>query len=180
MSNLLQWTKEDEERLMRHWNMASKRQLMMMFPDRTWKSITAKAARLELRGKQTKGKPRRGLPWTVEERKIVKEHYGRLHTKAIQLRYLPNRSLSSIQGQARRLGLTDEKKIRVSRCDIIKQLRQERILCGLSRKEVATRAGYEEHCIAEWERGKNQITIPKLIDWAQALGFDVVLIPREE
>ena len=169
-----QWSHEEIELLRHIWDKKSKKEIQEYFPHRSWRSIQAKAYRIrDYYPKTTKA-------WTPEERQIVYANWGRMDKLAIQKRFLPHRTTASIEGQARRLGLTQERIPKRSRNIIIRQLINERQLLGWTRKEVAKRSGYTECQIAEWERGNNMSMLPRLQDWAESLGYKLVLLPKED
>lgn len=59
---------------------------------------------------------------------------------------------------------------------IVSDLRSERMAQGLTMREFARRTGWDRSLIGEWERGKRRIHGPGLMDCANALGLDVVLV----
>jgi transcriptional regulator with XRE-family HTH domain len=61
---------------------------------------------------------------------------------------------------------------------IIAQLAIAREDAALSLHEVARRAGRGHTQIRTWELGKTQPSIDGLVDWADALGYDVALLRR--
>jgi len=177
-TNQLQWTYKDETLLYNEWGKASKTKLTSMFPTRTWRAIYNKG--LALRGAKARPRIKDNQPWTQKDRDIIKKYWGHLDKRIIRDRYLPWRSIPAVEGQARRLGLTTPRPVKICNISIIQQLTRERKMVGWSRLELADRSGYTEAQISDWERGNNLAGLPKLIDWAQALGFDLVLIPMEE
>lgn len=58
---------------------------------------------------------------------------------------------------------------------IIVQLVQRRAELGLSQRDVATRAGLGPTSISEIERGLHTPTLPTLLRWAAAVGYDLTL-----
>lgn len=175
------WTEKEEDILRElYWSKTPEKEIMKALPGRTWSSIQSKARRMSRVKRQKPRPPRRGKEWNKEEIAIIKEHWNRLDWRVIQQKYLPHRSKPSLEGAARRLGLTTPRKLRISNYHVIQQLIRERKILNLSRLDVAEKSGYSECQIAEWERGTNAVALPKFIDWAQTLGFDVVLVPMEE
>ena len=61
---------------------------------------------------------------------------------------------------------------------IVSDLRSERMAQGLTMREFSRRTGWDRSLIGEWERGARRIHAPGLVDCANALGFDVVLVKR--
>jgi transcriptional regulator with XRE-family HTH domain len=59
---------------------------------------------------------------------------------------------------------------------IIAELREARLVLGMSQADLADRLGYSEHgTIARWERGETSPRLASLLDWSQALGFQLKL-----
>jgi len=182
---VLQWSEEEEEKLQKLWPVTGQLELTEAFPDRTWRAIQGKAQRLIGYRNRSYHLIKRaaknvGVSWTREERAIIKRYWGHIDKRVIQKSYLPKRSVASIEGQARRMGLTTDRVAKISNIDIVQQLIRERKILGWSRAFTAKRSGYSECQIAEWERGNNLGALPKVIDWAETLGFELVLIPKEE
>ena len=63
--------------------------------------------------------------------------------------------------------------------DMIEEIDDERILQGLTIKELTERAGVERHIIARWRRGQYKPTLATLEALADALGCDIVLARRK-
>lgn len=61
---------------------------------------------------------------------------------------------------------------------LIEQLSAAREAQGISQAELAHRLGYYPVSISTWETGRAKPIYNSLVDWANALGFDVVLEPR--
>jgi transcriptional regulator with XRE-family HTH domain len=59
---------------------------------------------------------------------------------------------------------------------IIAELREARLEQGMSQGKLADRIGYSRHGgVARWERGEASPRLSSLIDWSQALGFQLKL-----
>lgn len=58
---------------------------------------------------------------------------------------------------------------------LIRALRAERERQGLTRPVLAAKAGYHYNQICGWENGKVQPALLYVVEWAAALGFDIVL-----
>lgn len=64
---------------------------------------------------------------------------------------------------------------------MVLQLEYERFRRGLTQQQVAEATGVLHNQISAWERRKRVVmSLPSLIHWANALGYDLVLVPREE
>lgn len=55
-----------------------------------------------------------------------------------------------------------------------------RILNQLSQRSLAAESGHHQGQVSAWELGKVVPNVVPLIDMANALGYDLALIPREE
>ena len=62
---------------------------------------------------------------------------------------------------------------------VIQQLRQLRINQGVTQEQLAAKAGYYRSTVERWENGKHSPSDRALTDLAQALGYDLVLRPRQ-
>ena len=62
---------------------------------------------------------------------------------------------------------------------IAEKLRAIRKEKKLSRRELAERIGYNEYTLKSWESGRNIPALQAATDWANALGFDLVLVPHK-
>lgn len=58
---------------------------------------------------------------------------------------------------------------------ILASLRRERMSRGMSMTAFAQRTGWDRSVIGEWETGKRRIHGPGLMDYANALGFELTL-----
>jgi transcriptional regulator with XRE-family HTH domain len=64
--------------------------------------------------------------------------------------------------------------------DIIKALREIRVERGQSLQKLATEMGMESPSgICNWESGKRSPTLPLLAHWADTLGYELTLRPKE-
>ena len=48
-------------------------------------------------------------------------------------------------------------------------------LMGLSRKELCALTGYNSEVVGSWITGKKRPTLDQYVDWANALGYDVLI-----
>lgn len=95
---------------------------------------------------------------------------------------VPGRTRVAISIRARRLGV---KRLRRTPTPItypvhplVAQLRLLRHEQGISRACFSERLGWGAWALNHWEVGRHTPKLPALVDWAQALGYDVVLVPR--
>jgi transcriptional regulator with XRE-family HTH domain len=63
---------------------------------------------------------------------------------------------------------------------IIAELRTARKNLNLSLLAVSHKIGYHHNAIQKWETGKINPSVKSLIDYANGLGFDVILKRKEE
>lgn len=61
---------------------------------------------------------------------------------------------------------------------IIRTLREKRIDEGLTQAELAESMGYEQTTVHVWERGKARPSWLSLLDWCDALKFELTVRPR--
>lgn len=67
--------------------------------------------------------------------------------------------------------------------EIVTELVMAREYRGWSRREVSRQMGTDHdahYMVSSWERGSSSPYGANLIRWANALGYDVELVPREE
>lgn len=57
---------------------------------------------------------------------------------------------------------------------IITALRQRRRDIGMTQRELSRRVGYPENTVWGWENARTSPPLMRLIDWAQALGMELV------
>lgn len=94
---------------------------------------------------------------------------------------LPRRNIQTIQRKASDLGIkrqtsgtrTNKRLVH----HLIRQLRAKRENRKMSRATVGKRAGYHENQILGWELGKTNPDLRFFCEWAQALGFELILRP---
>lgn len=51
---------------------------------------------------------------------------------------------------------------------------------GLSQQELGSRIGTTQSAVSEWETGGCRMSVESVLKTADALGYDVVLVRREE
>lgn len=62
---------------------------------------------------------------------------------------------------------------------LIARLRAERLSQDLSMVILAKKIGVVYSYISDWERGRYAPTMPLLVAWVNALGLEIVLLPKE-
>lgn len=50
----------------------------------------------------------------------------------------------------------------------------------LSRRELAELTGYGASTVSDWHKEASRVSLRHFIDWANALGYEVTLIRRED
>lgn len=62
----------------------------------------------------------------------------------------------------------------------ITELRGARLMAKIRACDLERRMGYSADVVTRWESGRSSIGIAPLIDWANALGFELKLVPKVE
>lgn len=62
---------------------------------------------------------------------------------------------------------------------LVQELRRVRQK-SLTQRQMALRLGVTQPTINSWEYGLSQVTVGNLAEWAEALGFELKLVPKEE
>lgn len=125
----------------------------------------------------------RGLAWTEFEISLLRQHYPVADLERV-VAHFPGRTWLTISRKASELKIkrpapaTRNNKRAV--LGMFRQLRVERERLGFTRSKVAARCGYHFNQILAWELGKAIPRVNYFIDWAQALGFEVVLRPSAQ
>jgi len=63
---------------------------------------------------------------------------------------------------------------------IINVLIKSTKIIGLTRKEVLKKVGYSPAVVSEWYLRRRYPTFVQVIDWADALGYDIVIIRKDQ
>lgn len=63
--------------------------------------------------------------------------------------------------------------------DLLLELRRLREEAGLSQDALAERLGVTREHVSRIERSKTQTNVDKAAQWAEACGYDLMLVPRE-
>lgn len=61
---------------------------------------------------------------------------------------------------------------------LARELMYARLAAGKSQQEVGEAAGVAQHMVSAWEGCRSVPTVLSLTRWADALGYDVALVPR--
>ena len=70
-------------------------------------------------------------------------------------------------------------KIKPTPLSILNELRLHRVNQNLSLETLSDMTGYNSNSLQRWENGRVSPLLKSFIDYADALGFDVVLKKRE-
>lgn len=125
-------------------------------------------------------------PWTKADRARLRELYP-VAAKSAVMEALPNRSWDAIQARAKRLKIKRLVRLYPAECKaggplapLLSHLRQVRIERNICAATLSKKAGYAATCVSRWE-GPQGSTIGSrpLQDWANALGFELVLVPLQ-
>lgn len=67
-----------------------------------------------------------------------------------------------------------------SPADLARIIRDRRRALGQTQMSLATRVGAASQRVTEWESGQRRPTAATLLKLADALGYDVALVPRKD
>lgn len=62
--------------------------------------------------------------------------------------------------------------------DIIEELRRARVNQGIAQFDLAETSGYSRSTIAKFETGRGTPSMHMACNWADALGFEIVLVKK--
>ena len=109
------WTKEEIQKLTNFFPITPKKELLILFPDRTYPSIVMKASVLQLKANNSI----HIRMWKDDEILLLKDKYSSSLSKNL-LNFFPNRTKVSINLKAKELGLTKNNSIyRTTNLDIL-------------------------------------------------------------
>lgn len=86
--------------------------------------------------------------------------------------------MSNLREAFERGGLKPMIPLKMTSCPLMRQLIEARVSTRLSQDALSEIAGYSRGSIYQWEAGRSSPNIRKFVDLANALGFDVVLVPK--
>jgi hypothetical protein len=168
------WSDKEERRLRALYPSGSWQDLRAALPHRSKQAIEQHASKIGI--ERAGGKP----AWTGAEIKTLRRLFE-VATWAELCRALPRHTGSGIRGKGFILRLRRPPRTKLqSRYALIRELRalrRERRLTGLQLAEII---GCHKSRVQFWELGVSVPRFPMLIDWVEALGYDLVLRPREE
>lgn len=166
------WSGAEERKLRRYYEKLNGRRLLKFFPGRTLSGLHQKARHMGMRRRDY---------WSVHEISTMRLLYPSAEQATIETA-LPDRSWGSIIKKAGDLGI--RRHLAATRNNkrfvhpIVRLLRKEREQRKLTRPEVGAMCGYHVNQIQAWEMGKVRPWFVHIVDWAAALGFELVLRPQ--
>lgn len=147
-------------------------------PGRTRDTIRQKAVALGL----TRDCSRR-IAWSADEDNAIRRLWPTADQPEIE-HALPRRAWGSIQRRAVVLrvlrGRPETRGRNLKVHPLIKQLRVTRYVARMSRPVLSKKIGHHVNQILNWENGKAQPGFHAVADWADALGFELVLRRKAE
>jgi len=128
----------------------------------------------------------RGPLWTPSEKHRLRALWPAA-PKAEVMSALPRRKWGAIKSMAESMGISRSGGAggRPPQCGahpvhpLVRQLTDLRVRLRMSRLTIGKRTGYHANAIYQWETGTSP-TLHKFCDWANALGLDVTLTPKQE
>lgn len=172
------WSEEEVERLRAMYPTTRWVDLLPLFPARTRQAISQMARNVLKLPRPIAPRPK----WTDAEDAIVRDKYQTAPDDELRAS-LPRHSWVGIQRRA-----SDLKVIRPRRearehtrvvYSVFKQLYQDRLRQHMKRSELSRLMGYCHGMLLNWELGKSQPSFREVVDWAQALGLELVLAIKE-
>lgn len=174
-----EWSDDELETLEHLFPIAPWPTLLKALPGRTRGSIWQK-------GKNVQKLPReinKRLPWTKDESETIRRLYP-VASDAELCSALPRHTFIAIQRYASSLRIlrprAEAREHVRTVLPIIEQLYKARLARHMRRPALAKKLGYAHGQILAWELGKTNPEFRVVIDWAQALGFEVALRDPKE
>lgn len=120
---------------------------------------------------------RRPARWTAAALGLLRALYPTASWAKLEAVF-PGRTRSSLANQAYLMGVKRPRhaNARLSRLQLVRDLKAERERQGLSRAELGRRMGYSK--LAAWEGGFQDPKLRTVLDWADALGLEIRLISK--
>lgn len=121
----------------------------------------------------------RGPMWTVPEERLLAKLYEMADEQNI-MQAIPCHTWEAIRSHAAKLGLRRAKAFRKARNvhPIIAELRAIRLKKKLFVLRLATMIGRHENTLLHWENCNTEPPFRAVVDWANALGYDFVLVAK--
>jgi two-component system cell cycle response regulator CtrA len=175
----LEWSEAERLTLYRLFANAPWPELLAALPGRTRQAIWQKGKCVE----KLVRKINKRVPWNKAEIEALRRLYP-VASDAELVKALPRHTLIAIQRQASsmrvlrpRAEAREHGRVVLS---IIEQLYKARLAQHMRRPELADKLGYAVGQILAWELGKTNPEFRVVIDWAQALGFEIILRDPKE
>lgn len=164
------WTSEELATLDRVYKIATWEGIRNALPMRPKHGIRKKANEL--------GILRRGrhILWKTTELAELRRIYAKARWSELIDRF-PSHSRGAIKKKAVELGLRRDVPHKPSRYLLIRQLRQLRVQAGLAQNELADKLKIGRKRMSDWECGRCDVSVSRLMRWADALDvrFSLVL-----
>lgn len=164
------WDGRDDAFLITHYELAPWSLLRRTLQTRTQSAIRQRASRLGLVRRHL-GKP----AWTTGEERVLRAMFSTDAWRDIE-RALPRRSRSAINQHAIAMGLRRPPRTKLrARYVLLRGLAERRRKLRHTRAGLAALIGVTKCQVERWEFGLNVPRFPMLLDWAEALGLELVL-----
>ena len=174
-----EWSDDELETLERLFPAAPWATLLKALPGRTRGAIWQKGKNVQKLARNINKK----APWTKDEIKTVRRLYP-IASDAELLLALPKHTLIAIQRQASSMRVlrprAEAREHDRVVLPIIQQLYKARLEQHMLRPALAKKLGYAHGQILAWELGKTNPEFRVVIDWAEALGFEIALRDPKE
>lgn len=115
-----------------------------------------------------------GNSWTGAELDLLRRLWPTTPWDKIELMFARH-THESIMRKARDIGVRRRRTTRKARYPIFRELRDARERLNLTRPQLSEIVGYHWTMIGRWENGEAVPSVRRLVDWAQALGFELSL-----
>jgi two-component system cell cycle response regulator CtrA len=174
-----EWSDDELEALERLFPAAPWPALLKALPGRTRGAIWQKGKNVQKLVRNINRK----VPWTKRDDDVLRSNYATASDVELQ-RLLPKHTFIAIQRRGSELKVY---RVRPEARDhgrvvlpIVKRLYEARLAKHMRRPELAAKLGYHGNQILAWELGKTNPEFRVVIDWAQALGFEIALRDPKE
>lgn len=119
----------------------------------------------------------RGNSWTGVELDLLRKLWPTTPWNKLEAMF-PRHPRGSITRMASAIKVKRRRTRRGPRFKIFRELRTAREAQNLTRPQLSEMVGYHWTLIGRWENGEAVPSLRRLLDWAEALGFELVLKPR--
>lgn len=173
-------------RVLDQWTEAEGGILRDLFPVASWPSILCalpnrnrSAINQAARAQGLARDVNKRTPWSSAEISTLWRLYPSADAEIVESALQSRGSLATIAKKASALGIKRQSPgIRTNKRfvhPLIRQLREEREKRKMGRPELEEKSGYHVSQILSWELGKVNPDFMSMHDWAEALGFELIL-----